>query len=380
MDEPGSTVPPLRSGPIAGRRGTAAYASPMATDSLPTLTICVPTFGRPALVQRAIRSIIESAGDAHDEVEIIVSDNSPEISEGACRRALKAWPGRSLYLGNSSNGGAVANFNQCIDRASGTYILFVHDDDRLLPNAVSDVLRALGTPEAPNAVLFFGVRIVDEAQRTLRRQQFCRDVSLDPPSALLGLLSDTGIAWFPGLVVSREAYAAVGPFDAEAGNATDLEMWVRLFSVFGLRCVPSAISAYSVHVASATQTSAFDEASIARILAIFARAEASGVLSPETIAECRAQFLPQVIIGSAAFALRAGHADDARQVMALFDLPAVRSRRLSLSWRAVRLTFAILVRAPSAVVGPLLRSIYRVDLVYRVRALRRHGEGTLPFC
>ena len=349
-------------------------------NAAPRLTICVPTFGRPALVQRAIRSIIDSVGDAHGEVEIIVSDNSPELSEGPCRQALVSWPGRSLYLANRPNIGAVANFNQCIARASGTYVLFVHDDDCLLPNAVSEIFHALAKRATPEAVLFFGVRIVDEAQRVVRRQHFCRDVTIGARRALLGLLSDTGIAWFPGLVVSLDAYVAVGPFDPEAGTATDLEMWVRLFSAFGLRCVPSAISANSVHAASATQTTAFDHDSITTILDIFARAERTRVLSTEIIQHCRAQFLPQVILGTAAYALRAGHNREARDVMALFDLEDVKSIGLSRAWLAARFIFSILVRAPSALVRPIMTWIYRIDLVYRVRALRRRGEGTLPFC
>jgi GT2 family glycosyltransferase len=350
------------------------------SDARPTLSICVPTFRRPELAQRAIRSIIDSVANGYDDVEIIVSDNSPEMSEGACREALASWRGKSLYIGHRPNVGMAPNFDACIARASGDYVLFVHDDDLLLPNAVPQMLRAVATPGASSAVLFFGVHIVDEAQRVIRRQRFCRDASIGPADALRRLLSDNGIAWFPGLVVSRDAYVAVGPFDAESGNATDLEMWVRLFAAYGLRCVPGAISAYSVHLTSATQTTAFDRDAISRILAIFDRAERTGALGAAEIRRCRAQFLPQVILGTAAFAVRSGRKSEARKVMALFDLPAVRSLRLSRTWLSVRFMFAILVRSPSALVRPLLTLLDKLDLVRRVRAVQTRGESTLPFC
>lgn len=349
-------------------------------DSGPTLSICVPTFRRPELAQRAIRSIIDSVGNRHLDVEIIVSDNSPELSEGACREALAAWPGKSLYIGHRPNVGMAANFDTCIARASGTYILFVHDDDRLLRNAVPQIVRAVATPGPSSAVLFFGVHVVDESQRVIRRQQFCRDASIGPAGALGRLLTDNGIAWFPGLVVRREAYLAVGPFDPESGNATDLDMWVRLFSAHGLRCVPGAISAYSVHLTSATQTTAFDGDAISRILAIFARAERIGVQSVAEVRRYRAQFLPQVILGTAAFAMRAGRRPEAREVMSLFNLPAVKSLQLSRTWLPVRFVFSVLVRSPSALVRPLLTLLDKLDLVRRVRAVQTRGESALPFC
>jgi glycosyltransferase involved in cell wall biosynthesis len=345
----------------------------------PALTVCIPTYSRPALVQRAIRSVIHAAAGAESQVEIIVSDNSPDESEAACREALAAWNGPSQYLGNRPDVGMAGNFNQCIERASGKYVLFVHDDDQLLPGAAQAILRALETPGAPGEVLFFGVDIVDEAQRTIRRQHFGRDVAIPAPVALQRLLSDNAIAWFPGLLVSRDAYVAVGPFDSQSGNALDLDMWVRLFSAYGLRCVPSSISAYSVHEGSATQTTAFDRAMILKILTIFERAAQTGALSAETVRQCQAGFLPQVILGTAALYLRAGNNPGAREVMGLFGLPPVRSMRLSRAWLPVRLMFSVLARTPSAIVRPFMRLVDRWDLVHRVRAAQERGEGTLPF-
>ena len=213
----------------------------------PTLSVCVPTFNRPVLVQRAIASIVQAVSGREGDVEIVVSDNSPDVSERACRQALEAWEGRSLYVGNTQNVGISANFNECIARASGRYVLFVCDDDRLLPGAVPAILDALADRDEPDEVILFGVDAVDVGGRILRRHEFPREVSLGATGALYHLLSDNGFALFPGVVVSRDAYAAVGPFDAALGNATDIEMWVRLFSRYGVRCVPRTISAYTAH-------------------------------------------------------------------------------------------------------------------------------------
>lgn len=352
----------------------------LSLERVPTLSVCVPTFDRPGLVQRAIGSIVESASAAQSKVEIIVSDNSPEVSEAACREALRAWPGRSTYVGNHVNIGIAANLNQCIERATGRYVVFVHDDDRLLPGAVPGILNAIPDRTADDNVLFFGVHLADAEGHVLRRQEFCRDERVTPSDALDRLLSDNSIAWFPGLVVSRDGYAAVGPFDASVGNATDLEMWVRLFAAFGVRCVPSSISAYTVHSGSATQSMAFDGDAVASFIEIFDRARATGVLTDETIDRCQAQFLHQVILGAAFMDMRSGRMADARQVLALFKLPSVNTLRPPLEWLPARSITSLLARSPTRVVRPLVSWVDRLDLVSRVRALGSRGHGQLPLC
>jgi|GEM_PF-742684 hypothetical protein len=349
-------------------------------DGMPTLSVCVPTFERPQLVQQAIASIVESASVAPSLVEIIVSDNSPAVSELACREALRAWQGRSTYIGNPRNIGIAANLNRCIERATGRYIVFAHDDDRLLPGAVSGILNAIPDATANDKVLFFGVHLADAEGHVLRRQEFCRDERVTPIDALDRLLSDNSIAWFPGLVVARDGYAAVGPFDAGVGNATDLEMWVRLFAAFGVRCIPSTISAYTVHTGSATQSMAFDEDALAGFVEIFDRARATGALTDDIIDRCQAQFLQQVILGATFMDMRAERMADAREVLALFKVPSVNALRPPLEWLLARWITALLVRSPTRLVRPLVSWVDRHELVSRLRALGGRGHGQLPLC
>ena len=357
-----------------GRRGSDGYDP---GRPQPTLSVCVPTFNRPVLVQRAIYSIVQAVSGREREVEIVVSDNSPDVSERACRQALEAWEGPSLYVGNPQNVGISANFNECIARASGRYVLFVCDDDRLLPGALPAILDALADRDKPDDVILFGVDAVDAAGRILRRHEFPREVSLDASGALYGLLSDNRFALFPGVVVSRDAYAAAGPFDAGLGNATDIEMWVRLFSRYGVRCVPRTISAYTAHAGSATQSTAFDGDAVAKLMEIFERARKTGVLSAETINRCQVRYIHSIILATAYLDLRSGDLTEGRKKMDLFDLPSVRSLGPSLEWLPVRLIATVLVRCPTALVRPFMSWLDRLDVVRQVRSSGRHSRGRL---
>jgi GT2 family glycosyltransferase len=343
-----------------------------------SLSVCVPTYQRPGLVQRAIASIVAAARDAADHVEIVVSDNSPDVSEVACRSALEAWPGRKLYVPNRPDIGITANFNQCVSRASGRYLLFVQDDDAMLAGAIPPILDAIA--EGRDPVLLFGVHLVDDGQRVIRRQELCLDHRVEPADAVERLLSDNGMAWFPALVISRDALVAAGPFDDAFGNAMDLEMWLRLFARHGVRCIPEAISAYTIHADSATQQMGFDEAAVSRILAIFERARAMRILPEDEIAQCEASYFHQFILGAAAARLRAGDRAGARRIMALFQLPAIRTLGSARPWGPLRTILSMMARLPAPLPRPLMRLIDRLDLVRRVRAAQNRSRDGIQVC
>ena len=329
----------------------------------PQLSICVPTYNRPALVTRALKSVVESASGFESEVEIIVSDNSPDVSEEACRQALLEWRGASRYVGNTRNVGIPANFNESIARASGRYVIFVCDDDLLLPGAVAEILHTIGGED--HRVLLFQVDAVDVVGRVVRKQRFDRAVSLGPSDALERLLSDNRFALFPGVVVRRDAYEQAGPFDASVGNATDIDMWVRLFSRYGVRCVPTTISWYTVHPGSATQATPFDEDAVRKLVEIFDRARKTDILPADTIDRREAGYIHSIILANAFIDLRSGNLAAARTKMRLFDLPSVRALGLAPSWLPVRLAFSVLVRCPPSLVRLPMSLMDRFILVRR---------------
>jgi glycosyltransferase involved in cell wall biosynthesis len=341
-----------------------------ARDDAMSLSVCIPTFRRPHLLERAIGSAVDSGSGFEGLVEILVADNSPDVSREACARALGRWSGRSVYLPNISNIGAVANFNQCIDRASGRFVFFLHDDDLLRGNAIDDILRAVDQPP-PSPVLLFGAHVVDEHGRLMRRQEFDSAVDLTPDAALRRVLSDIEFVRFPAIVVRRDAYLDVGPFDERFANATDLDMWVRLFSRYGVRCEPATISVYSAGVDTATQAMKYDRHAIETISEIFDVARSTRILSDRTVDVCQREFFHQFILGATWLRLRAGDAAGARPVMALFRLPDVRRLGWSVRWLPIRLVFELLVRAPARIVRPLVTWVARHDVVRRLRARRR---------
>ncbi|MDP8927170.1 MAG: glycosyltransferase [Actinomycetota bacterium] len=316
------------------------------TRSDASLSICIPTYNRPDMFERALSSVLGAMAETFEDVEVVVSDNSTnDETEDVYRRRMGSWVGASRYVHNRPPTDAIENFNRCISLAAGEWVHILHDDDYLVPDGGQRMLQAIRSAGEQRALLF-GIDVVDEHGRIRQRQRFRRLRDLSPEQALRRVLSDSSFVRFPAIVVRRDAYAALGPFNGEMANLADLDMWVRLFSRYGVRCVPSTTCAYTIHPA-ALSDAMFHPATIAGLSAIFGQAARRGVLDPAEVRRLQARFLHQFILSFTYRRLRGGDRRGARQTLRLFDIASVRSLGPSPRWLPVRYAFrAATVGAP----------------------------------
>jgi glycosyltransferase involved in cell wall biosynthesis len=300
------------------------------------LSICIPAYNRPDWLRRAIASILASG--ITESIEIIVSDDSTDDRcEQVVQEVLRTWAGKWHYGANRPGLGMAKNWNRSIRLATGTYVLILHDDDFLYPSAVTDILT--NVKKHDKEVFLFGVRVVDERERVLKTQ--ARVGYLPPREALRAVLSNSSLVRFPAIVVRRSVFAEVGYFDASVGEPADLEMWTRLFSRYGVMCVPSITSAYTVHSRALTM-GMFSEGTVKKLLVIFDRVPS--LLSEEELGECRASFFHQFLLAGAFRMVRRGKWREFREVMGLFELEELRELPWPAKWWFFRWGFGILVR------------------------------------
>ena len=129
-----------------------------------------------------------------------------------------------------------------------------------------------------------------------------------------------------------------GLFDTTVGDAADTDMWVRLFSRYGVRCLPQTTCAYTIHEAAAT-TGMWHPGTIRANGEIFDRAVARGIVPERTIRRWQADWYHQFILAGAYRRLRMGRRAEAREVLRLFELPDVHDRGVSPKWLPVRAAF-----------------------------------------
>ncbi|WP_250124488.1 glycosyltransferase family 2 protein [Chroococcidiopsis sp. CCMEE 29] len=109
------------------------------------VTIGIPTYNRLHYLKEAVESAL---AQTYPNVEIIISQN-PYKDESITQsistwcQALARQNPKVRYQLNPRNLGSPANFNAIADAARGEYLAFIGDDDRLLPNCVEKLLKAM---------------------------------------------------------------------------------------------------------------------------------------------------------------------------------------------------------------------------------------------
>ena len=309
----------------------------MSSRAIPRLTVSIPTCERPELARRAVMSVVTAAGHpSATKVEIVVTDNSPDrATERLVTEALARWPGPSRYERNEPNVGMIGNFNRCIDLAQGRWVQILHDDDYLLPGGLGRLLARLPDEPVDAPALLFGVHVVDDRGKQLRRQVPRRRQILTPDVALQKHLTWSSFVRFPAIVVARDAYQQIGPFDDSVGAATDLEMWSRVFGTFGVCLEPASIVAYVVHSEAATE-SMFTERYLELIAEVFDRAVAMGVLPEADVRQAEAHWYHQFVIAGTIRRYRARDWQGAKSVMNLFDHQVTQGLPASRRWQPLR--------------------------------------------
>jgi glycosyltransferase involved in cell wall biosynthesis len=319
--------------------GSAPTDGQPAPASRPLLSITMPTKDRPELLSRALASVGRAVGPDADRVELTVSDGSAdEASAEAVDHFLTGWIGGHRYVHNRPPLALVDNMNRAIELASGEWVMQLDDDDYLLPGACAAMLQAIRGARSEEAVLLFGVDIVNAYGVRSRTQRFRHEEYLEPAEALERVLRNSSFVREPAVVVRRTALEGEGLFDPSVGGATDTDMWVRLFARYGVRCFPSTTCAYTIHEAAAT-TGMWNPDVIASLGAIFDRAVATGVVPEARVRRWQADFLHQFILAGAYRRLRLWRRTEAGQVLRLFELPEVRALGASPKWWPVRVAF-----------------------------------------
>jgi len=112
----------------------------MIKESIPLVTIGIPTYNRCELLER---SIVSALSQDYPLIEIIISDNaSTDDTEHLCQRHCEKDK-RIKYVKQFSNIGPGKNFSEVLSMASGEYFMWLGDDDWIDPIYLSGCVSIL---------------------------------------------------------------------------------------------------------------------------------------------------------------------------------------------------------------------------------------------
>jgi glycosyltransferase involved in cell wall biosynthesis len=123
--------------------------------SLPYFSIIIPTHGRPELLRRSILSLRENT---FSDFELIVI--SDEIDASTFSVLAESLKGNDTFIKRTGTNGPAESRNFGIENARGQRVIFLDDDDALLPEYLGEAFKHC--QDNPSEVLFTNYRLIEE--------------------------------------------------------------------------------------------------------------------------------------------------------------------------------------------------------------------------
>jgi glycosyltransferase involved in cell wall biosynthesis len=224
-------------------------AAQAASDARPFWSIMIPTYNADAAYLRETLESVLSQASPVDQMHIeIVDDSSPQGD--IVRLASEIAGDRVSVFRNPNNVGLARNWNTCIERARGTWVHILHQDDKVLPGFYQRLREGIENRPAVEAA-------------------FCRHAHMNPKGHWIHLSplerDDAGIlddfiekiavlqcVQCPSIVVKKSLYDRIGLFATDLVFSMDWEMWRRIACNTRVWYEPNILALYRLHPASAT--------------------------------------------------------------------------------------------------------------------------------
>ncbi|NRQ42170.1 glycosyltransferase [Rheinheimera sp. YQF-2] len=204
----------------------------MSTQSLPLISVYMPTFNR---VQMAIRAIESVLAQDYSNIELLVVDDASTDDTWAVLTNKYINDERIRFFRQASGQGACAARNRAITEAKGEFVTGIDDDDEFLPQRLSNLYNAYD--DKYSCVCSGYIWDYGTLQKKLYAER--RVVGL---AELLDLHTLSNQA-----LVRRERMLALGGFDTGLAAFQDYDMWVRVVQAYG-PALRIADASYKVNV------------------------------------------------------------------------------------------------------------------------------------
>jgi len=186
------------------------------------LSVIVPTYRRPELLQRAISSLYcQNIAN----LEVVIVDDERESSD-VTEKVLLANRNSTIdivYIKNTGKKGAASSRNLGVQVAKGRYITFLDDDDFILPGRYRRMLSELNGSSHKFVSTGRFYEKNDLSKIEIGPKQIFGNISLER----INYANDIDI----GFMLSKETFLAVGGFDLSLTNLEDWDFIIRLLKI-----------------------------------------------------------------------------------------------------------------------------------------------------
>lgn len=116
------------------------------------LTIALPTYNRPAKLEKLVNQLLLAISSTKINVEVLIQDNSDLRFQNANKSIAKKCP-NCEYEANPKNIGFGGNIQRLLAKCKTKYLLFLSDDDTLWVENFTDILESLPESQSPSLLM-----------------------------------------------------------------------------------------------------------------------------------------------------------------------------------------------------------------------------------
>jgi glycosyltransferase involved in cell wall biosynthesis len=209
--------------------------------SLPAVSVVIPTFNRPSLTERAVRSALAQTVAPREIVIVDDASHEPFNWAGGAFSSGAGGATEIRVVRLDANRGAAGARQAGIDATRGDLVAFLDSDDQWAAGKLAAQLEVLAAEQGPQAdaltAVVCGWTAVPEDGRPARQRI---------PVASQSALDFASGCWFsPGTtaLVPRAAFDIVGPIDRSLRRLEDLDWFLRLGLAGGRLAVAPVVGA-----------------------------------------------------------------------------------------------------------------------------------------
>ncbi|HEY6393950.1 MAG TPA: glycosyltransferase family 2 protein, partial [Candidatus Binataceae bacterium] len=214
------------------------------------ITTVIPAFRRPALLKRAIESVL---AQTWSDLEVRVFDDASGDNTAPVVEAVARRDSRVRYVCNPRNLGMIPNAAAAIARVDSEFFTVLNDDDFLAPDFFRTAIAAF--EKHPDAGAFIGRLVywdLDIPNRTRAYFSLGREGYLPAPEAFIEILSKSQNHTWTSMMFRREVIDTVGGLDVGVGYAADLDFELQVLARFPAIISETPCAIYCLHGGSSS--------------------------------------------------------------------------------------------------------------------------------
>lgn len=217
-------------------------------NSLPLVSVLIPTYNRPHYVTLAVQSVLRQT---YPNIEIIITDDS---TNDATKEALVPFVNSChnlTYIKNDHNLGGEKNFQKVYSLSKGEYVNYLMDDDLFLPEKIKRMMEYFLQDKFGTIKLVTSHRrAIDEYGRELSDSKYtepraAQEVIMNGWIAGNSIISEFNWIGEPTTVLFRKK-DLIEPFGTFCGrqyrSGVDVASWLVLLAQGNMAYIPDTLS------------------------------------------------------------------------------------------------------------------------------------------